>query len=304
MACHPLDTVKTRLQVSGGNEGMLSVLRTLAARDGVLSLWRGAAAPTLTVASSTSLVFTINSMIRQALLANFPALARPNPHVARDASQPPTVLAHSGFFVAGFIGGAISSFITGPAELAKTKVQAQGMAVKGQHAEAAAVRYRGSLHCMYEVGKRYGLAGLFQGQLSCTARNALGQCAYFGMYAKVSDALKPADSISVPLHIAFASGGIAGALPRNAAPRAAAPRHAPRPAQASRTGLLATLWTSSSPASRLSRPTLPTADSAPCAKRTGTSWRTKALAASTAGLGPASRGGWFATVSSSQCTSL
>lgn len=210
MACHPLDTVKTRLQVSGGNEGMLSVLRTLAARDGVLSLWRGAAAPTLTVASSTSLVFTINSMIRQALLANFPALARPNPHVARDASQPPTVLAHSGFFVAGFIGGAISSFITGPAELAKTKVQAQGMAVKGQHAEAAAVRYRGSLHCMYEVGKRYGLAGLFQGQLSCTARNALGQCAYFGMYAKVSDALKPADSISVPLHIAFASGGIAG----------------------------------------------------------------------------------------------
>lgn len=207
---HPLDTVKTRLQVSSSSDGLVSTLRGLIADGGVRGLWRGAAAPVLTVASTTSIVFTINSAIRQALLHNVPALGRPNPHHLRDPSQPERVLAHSGYYVAGFVGGAIASMFTGPAELAKTKVQAQGMKIAGQSAEAVAVRYTGSLHCLFEVGRNYGLAGLMQGQLSCMWRNAIGQCAYFGTYNLVVDYMKPKDAVAVPLHHAVAGGAIAG----------------------------------------------------------------------------------------------
>lgn len=227
---HPFDTLKTRAQM-GAQETVVSALRGILRTEGVPGLFRGMAAPVAATAGFTSVLFYINMTTRQTVAAIAPGLVQ----VPASGSQAMPVLTAPGYYIAGAAAGLISSFIQGPVDLAKTKLQAQSLrlhsqapvaagatgAAGGGHAAIAAATqpvYKGSLHAMVSIARHWGVRGLMQGQAATAARNTAATFFYFGSYEQVralwarhargwtGDGPMP----KVPLHVTLGAGSVAG----------------------------------------------------------------------------------------------
>lgn len=122
--------------------------------------------------------------------------------------------------IAGGLAGAVQSLVCCPMELAKTRVQVQGIDTKYNHIffytlkEKSVLKYHGSLHCFKKVLQTEGLRGCFRGMSVTLLRDTPAFASYFGSFYVLCDWLTPEGS-SVhqlsPMRLLVA-GGLGGTV--------------------------------------------------------------------------------------------
>lgn len=138
---HPIDVLKTRLQVSGDGSGgrnykalgVTGTLRVIAAEEGVGAFWKGIGAAWMREASYTSLRLGLYGPIKTAM-----GLKKDSSFFLK--------------FVAGGLAGALGSTVGNPFDVVKTRMMA---------AEGKAIPSMGSTFA--ELYKKQGLGGFYRG---------------------------------------------------------------------------------------------------------------------------------------------
>nr|XP_021148059.1 solute carrier family 25 member 47 isoform X2 [Columba livia] len=101
-----------------------------------------------------------------------------------------------------------------PSEVAKVRMQTQ----RNPHPSTASPqpvsepKYRGSLHCLKVIAKEEGFGGLYKGCSALLCRDCSSSAIYFLTYSALCDWLKPAGKDKPGLLIVLLSGGFAGVL--------------------------------------------------------------------------------------------
>lgn len=141
---HPIDVVKTRIQISAeyGALGMFGTVSKVSGEEGVLALWKGVNAAWLREASYTSLRLGLYEPIKGVFGANDPATA--------------TFFRK---FMAGSAAGALGSLAGNPFDVLKTKM----MAAKGKSVPSISATAK-------DLFKNQGVGGFYRGIDSNIAR--------------------------------------------------------------------------------------------------------------------------------------
>jgi solute carrier family 25 carnitine/acylcarnitine transporter 20/29 len=108
------------------------------------------------------------------------------------------------YIFAGALTGVALSFIEGPVELVKAKLQVQYGDVK---------QYNGTLDCAGKIAKQHGIRGIFQGYAPTLARNVPANIAYFGFYEWLKKSLSQNSDVgTISPAKTMLAGGTAGAF--------------------------------------------------------------------------------------------
>ncbi|XP_049848861.1 mitochondrial carnitine/acylcarnitine carrier protein-like [Schistocerca gregaria] len=166
---HPLDTIKIRLQTQVKVDGVAPfagpidcVFKTVR-NEGFRGLYKGVSSPLLGVPPIYSLVFFSYGTSKQMLSP-------------RNAA-PGELLSIPRIFLAGCITGVVTTIITTPIELLKSRLQIQ-------YANPAHTleRYTGLLDCARKIVAKEGFRALYQGTVVTLYRDIPGTGSYFAMY--------------------------------------------------------------------------------------------------------------------------
>ncbi|KDO28617.1 hypothetical protein SPRG_06473 [Saprolegnia parasitica CBS 223.65] len=183
VVCHPLDTIRTRLQ-HASSRSFTSVVASTIQHEGFRGLYRGFFPPFFSQAVYKSVIFTTQSKVRQLLAAT---IAEPSPLLST--------------IVSGGIAGGINATLVAPVELVRNRLQVQGT--------SASQQYSGTFDVIAKVVKREGVFALWKGLSATITRDALGVGLYF-MGFDVAKTHLPSDwHPTTRVLIAGAIGGVA-----------------------------------------------------------------------------------------------
>ena len=161
VVCHPLDTIRTRLQLSSRRfHGFYHCVKQTVQQESMRGLYKGFLPPFWSQGIYKAVIFTTSSTLRQDVL----------PHVA--ILQPvltPTLTS----LVAGAVAGGVNAFLVTPVELVRNRLQVQ------YDTQVESQRYRGAGHCIRQVVRSEGLTALWKGLTTTVVRDSLGVAFYF-----------------------------------------------------------------------------------------------------------------------------
>jgi len=187
---HPFDTIKVRLQTCppGQFNGLFDCIAQTIRKEGFFGLYKGMGSPLATVPVINAVVF-----------ASYGSAKRFLTEENKEITTFQLLLAASW---AGFV----NSFVVGPVELIKTRLQVQyGKTV-------AKELYRGPMDCMSQILREQGPRGLFMGMSSTIYREVPAYAAQFYAYESIRKMMirpgQTEDDLK-PYQLMFA-GGIAG----------------------------------------------------------------------------------------------
>jgi len=183
---HPMDTVKVRMQMLGCRLGVC--LKTLIAKEGLSSFFKGVYSPLYSVPFINALVFGVYEMSRRVLCGSSSAQM----NLAQGT-------------VAGCLAGSINCLIVTPVELIKCRQQMEGMG------------HRSRVTSGFEMCKKIlhyqGVTGLYKGNMITMMREMPAYSAQFATYETMKHALASRYGESTVLNfIAGAIGGFAAWL--------------------------------------------------------------------------------------------
>lgn len=174
-----MDTVKANLQVQDPKNprysGTLHCLRAILGKDGIRGIYRGVTSPLAGIATANAIVFGVYG------------------NTQRYSSDPNSLLTH---FCAGSASGLFQSFLTGPLDLLKLRMQ-----VSNRHPTV--------FSCLRHVHKLEGTRGVFRGLALTVCRDVPGFSIYFCTYEMLT---RTEDGSPVSTCTMLASGGVAGVL--------------------------------------------------------------------------------------------
>lgn len=156
---HPFDTVKTRMQYS--NKPLLYTVRSTIKAEGPLAFYKGMGSPLFSTPIINAIVFSTYE-VSKVILKNNTSLSDMN-----------------AMALAGSIAGFFNSFVAGPVELFKTKLQIQGK--KGYYKSYFDIASK-----LYRVS---GIKGWFQGTYATMLRDTISIGAQFWTYEYVLETL-------------------------------------------------------------------------------------------------------------------
>lgn len=173
---HPIDTVKTRLQVSGTGSarnykalGLSGTVTTIAKEEGLLAFWKGIPAAWMREASYTSFRLGLYSPLKKLLGADKP--------------ESPFLLK----FAAGGLSGGLGSIVGNPFDVLKTKMMASESGVG--LAEAASA-----------IHTNQGLKGFYTGMDANITRAVVNNATKMAVYDQSKKLIKETTGLSgVPL---------------------------------------------------------------------------------------------------------
>lgn len=186
---YPLDAIKTRMQTTASEtrKGFFGTLRHALKTEGPLALYRGIAAPLLSLTILNTLNFSIYSLFKRAL--SVPKALDLGTFDVRVA-------------IAGAAVGPLSACISTPFELLKTRMQVQ-------KSLPPHMQYRNTIHAAYRIVRTDGFRGLYLGHGVNVSREIVFLATYFSIYEhgkSLISSLLPS-SLAVPL-----AGGISGGI--------------------------------------------------------------------------------------------
>lgn len=184
----PLDTLKTRMQTGGASKSLSATASTLLRNEGVLALYRGVAAPLVSLSLLNTINFTSYSFLKETLLGSGVGSGWDVRHA-----------------VAGAACGPLASSISTIENLVKTQMQVQ-----------KTVRFSSSWACLQQL-MRGGVSTLYTGHLINTAREATFLGTYFWVYEGlrytwVEENSSTTTAATTAVWAIPAAGGIAGAV--------------------------------------------------------------------------------------------
>ena len=207
--CHPLDTIKARLQVEVGAraDGLLASLRRSLRSEGLAGLYRGFAITLVGSGPASLLYFTTYESVCARLPVVFPAL-----------TAVPATLTH---LLAGLAAEAVSCVLWVPIDVIKERMQTQRRPLSGSMGGAAYyVSARDAIRQIVLTRGGEGVTGLYRGYGATLASFGPFSALYFAFYEplKSAAAQRSGTAMGSPLPltwqvaVACAAGGSASLL--------------------------------------------------------------------------------------------
>lgn len=162
VACHPFDTIRTRLQASPHRfSGFFNCAGQTIRNESIRGLYKGFWPPFFSQAVYKAVIFTVSTHVRNQLMS--------------EPLQPPSTYVS---MLSGSVAGGVNAFLVAPVELARNRLQIQY--------DSASTRYRTSLECLRYVVRTQGWQGIWHGLSATILRDSLGVACYFAgfEYAK------------------------------------------------------------------------------------------------------------------------
>ncbi|KAJ3167773.1 hypothetical protein HDU87_001466 [Geranomyces variabilis] len=220
LSCHPLDTIKVRLQlrgeraakrpittVAGGamnaaaanavkppSTNFISVGINIAQKEGVLSLYKGLGAVVTGIVPKMAIRFSSFEYFK-----------------AKLANKETGVVSAAGNFVAGLAAGTTEAvLVVTPMDVIKIRLQAQRHSMTDP---LDVPKYRNAAHCVYVMVKEEGVASLYKGVGLTALRQATNQAANFTVYQYLRKALHDAQPQheTLPAYQHLVMGFVSGA---------------------------------------------------------------------------------------------
>ncbi|KAF2100745.1 mitochondrial uncoupling protein 2 [Rhizodiscina lignyota] len=200
LACHPLDTIKVRMQLSrrarqpgAKRRGFIATGAEIVKRETPLGLYKGLGAVLTGIVPKMAIRFTSYEWYKQ-LLAN------------EDGA-----VSGAGTFLAGLAAGVTEAVaVVTPMEVVKIRLQAQ------HHSMADPLdvpKYRNAAHAAYTVIREEGFGALYRGVSLTALRQGTNQAANFTAYSYLRTALQEYQGINdLPSWQTSIIGLISGAM--------------------------------------------------------------------------------------------
>ncbi|KAG9822479.1 hypothetical protein KCU68_g16630, partial [Aureobasidium melanogenum] len=171
LVCHPLDTIKVRMQLSkrsqrgGTRRGFIQTGVQIVKRETPLALYKGLGAVLTGIVPKMAIRFTSYEWYKQ-------ALASESGEITSKAT-----------FLAGLMAGVTEAVaVVTPMEVVKIRLQAQ------HHSMADPLdvpKYRNAAHALYTVVKEEGVGALYRGVSLTALRQGTNQAANFTAYTEL-----------------------------------------------------------------------------------------------------------------------
>lgn len=199
--CHPLDTIKVRMQLSRKGRGVGEKPRGFFAtgvhivqRESPLGLYKGLGAVVAGIVPKMAIRFMSFEQYKSWF-----------------ANKQTGVTSPQGVFVAGLLAGTTEAvLVVNPMEVVKIRLQAQ------QHSLADPMekpRYRNAAHALYTIIREEGFVTLYRGVALTAARQATNQAANFTAYQELKAlAQRVQQTTDLPSYETATIGLISGAL--------------------------------------------------------------------------------------------
>ena len=178
--CHPLDTLKTRIQnLPSTTDGLVGNIRRIYARDGVTGFYRGLGAVYLGVLPKNAVRF-----------ATFDTLHH---HLSLPA------------FTAGFLTGATEAIVVvNPTDVIKTRIQGRYHSFMEPLSRSTSLPPSTILDTIRSIWKTEGIAGFYRGMIFTVMRQSINQASNFAVFHWIRKNVS-----EVPV---FLAGGLSGAI--------------------------------------------------------------------------------------------
>jgi len=188
---HPLDTIKVRLQTSNEYTGMMDCFRKTVAKDGIFGLYRGMAAPLVSV-SPIFAVYFWGFDLGKDIAAWF------------EKKEDRNKISTAGVCFAGGFSAIPGSAVMIPGDRIKVLLQIQGQST-------APPKYKGPIDCAIQLIKSDGLFnGLFKGTILTLFRDVPGSVAYYAGYEVFKEMFTPKGEKGLSPLAVVSAGGMAG----------------------------------------------------------------------------------------------
>eukprot|EP00743_Colponemidia_sp_Colp-15_P007954 GILK01008615.1.p1 GENE.GILK01008615.1~~GILK01008615.1.p1 ORF type:complete len:330 (+),score=32.19 GILK01008615.1:36-992(+) len=189
---HPFDTIKVRLQTQVDNSkfrGMSDCIRQTYAKEGLRGYYKGMGSPFSTVPIVNAVVFSAYGQAKR--------------WIGKFDDNELTIPQLIG---AGAWAGFVNSFVVGPVELIKARLQIQ-------YDSPAHSQFKGPVDCLRKTIQTQGIKGVFRGMSATIYREVPAYAAQFGTYESCKRAIASFQGIPVtdlaPAALLL-SGGIGG----------------------------------------------------------------------------------------------
>lgn len=195
--CHPLDTVKTRMQLQrnrGAAMGPFGTAAKIVKVEGVGALYKGLSAVVSGIVPKMAIRFSSFEWYKSIMAASDGTVSRPKT------------------FLAGTLAGVTEAVIVvTPMEVVKIRLQAQRHSLADPHDTP---RYRGTIHAAMIIIKEEGFSALYKGVIPTVLRQATNQAVNFTAYQEIKDRIlsySPGEK-ELKSWQSFLVGGISGAM--------------------------------------------------------------------------------------------
>lgn len=178
LCCHPLDTIKVRMQIyrraaSGEIKppGFIKTGKTIYAEEGFLALYKGLGAVVIGIIPKMAIRFSSYEFYRTLL-----------------EDKQTGIVSTGNTFLAG-VGAGITEavLVVNPMEVVKIRLQAQHMTPTEP---GMGPKYKNAVHACYTIVKEEGVSALYRGVSLTAARQATNQGANFTVYSKIREFLQ------------------------------------------------------------------------------------------------------------------
>ncbi|KAI0430355.1 mitochondrial carrier [Xylaria sp. FL1042] len=202
LVCHPLDTIKVRMQLSrrarqpgAPSRGFIKTGAEIVRRETPLGLYKGLGAVLTGIVPKMAIRFTSFEAYKQLL-----------------AEKSTGTVSGSGTFMAGLAAGVTEAVaVVTPMEVIKIRLQAQ------HHSMADPLdipKYRNAAHALYTVVKEEGFGALYRGVSLTALRQGSNQAVNFTAYTYFKEALlrRQPDNAALPSWQTTVIGLVSGAM--------------------------------------------------------------------------------------------
>ncbi|KAK9382974.1 mitochondrial carrier domain-containing protein [Kockiozyma suomiensis] len=201
LSCHPLDTIKVRMQLTtrsanGSRVGFFGTAGSIVSNEGFFALYKGLGAVITGIVPKMAIRFSSFEFYKTALSNKETGKTSP-----------------TGIFFAGLAAGTTEAvLVVNPTDVVKIRLQAQHHSMTDPLETPP--RYRNAAQCAYMIVREEGLRVLYRGVVLTALRQATNQAVNFTAYTELKAycaKLQP-DLVELPSYQHMILGLISGAL--------------------------------------------------------------------------------------------
>lgn len=187
LICHPLDTVRTRLQTNTQFRGAFHCMQETVAKEGISAFYKGLSFP-----------LAAQGVYKANMFFSYGMAQRMVRQMTGKKSGP---LTPAQLAISGGVTGGWNSFLVTPIELVRNRLQVQY--------GTGTLKYKGPVDAVLQVVREHGITGMWKGQKATLCRDIPGVGAWYFTYEVSRTALTDKNGQIGTVGV-LTAGGLAG----------------------------------------------------------------------------------------------